>query len=686
MEKPKSGVDQLLEALMGSGVDVSSVGGSQSGQDSSASAETSGSGESNNADNQGRRAGNAGNPFAAFFGAPGAGGSGRGGRGGRGGEKVEVPFVEDIAQWGKKRIVIAAILAVIILLAAYWWFHPPINIHSIDTWMFIIIVVAILFVFFKARQRAFSRGTKSTDKNPKKAKVYKGLSYVPIVIVVIGVLGGILSLSIIPGNAAKYASILTIETDEFAEDIQEVNYSEIPIIDRETADLLGNKEMGTIPEYVSQFEVSDLYSQINYNQTPTRVSPLVYADLFKWLMNRENGIPAYVLVDMTTQEAEIVTLEDGQGMKYTESEPLARNIDRYVQLKYPFYMFDEKSFEIDEDGNPWWICPVQSRTIGLFGGTTISRVVLCNAVTGECVDYAIEDCPSWVDRAYPSDLLLQQYNWYGKYLNGWLNSFIGQSGVVQTTPGTDGEEGYNYIAKDDDVWVYTGVTSVTSDSSIIGFVLINQRTQEAHFYSVAGATETSAMSSAEGQVQNLRYSATFPILINVADQPTYFMALKDGEGLVKKFAMVDIESYQIVAVGDSVAACQNNYLELLASNGVDLPDDSAVSIGESATGVISKMTPVVLSGNSHYYVMLANSSSLYDFSVVSLPLIVTYDEGDTISFTYATDSEPYVVQTLVADDGTVVVAESEESSEDAQATGSEGSATETSSTTGTSAA
>jgi hypothetical protein len=683
MEKPKSGVDQLLEALMGSGVDVSSVGGSQSGQDSSASAETSGSGESNNAGNQGRRAGNAANPFAAFFGAPGAGGSGRGGRGG---EKVEVPFVEDIAQWGKKRIVIAAILAVIILLAAYWWFHPPINIHSIDTWMFIIIVVAILFVFFKARQRAFSRGTKSTDKNPKKTKVYKGLSYVPIVIVVIGVLGGILSLSIIPGNASKYASILTIETDEFAEDIQEVNYSEIPIIDRETADLLGNKEMGTIPEYVSQFEVSDLYSQINYNQTPTRVSPLVYADLFKWLMNRENGIPAYVLVDMTTQEAEIVTLEDGQGMKYTESEPLARNIDRYVQLKYPFYMFDEKSFEIDEDGNPWWICPVQQRTIGLFGGTTISRVVLCDAVTGECVDYAIEDCPSWVDRAYPSDLLLQQYNWYGKYLNGWLNSFIGQSGVVQTTPGTDGEEGYNYIAKDDDVWVYTGVTSVTSDSSIIGFVLINQRTQEAHFYSVAGATETSAMSSAEGQVQNLRYSATFPILINVADQPTYFMALKDGEGLVKKFAMVDIESYQIVAVGDSVAACQNNYLELLASNGVDLPDDSAVSIGESATGVISKMTPVVLSGNSHYYVMLANSSSLYDFSVVSLPLIVTYDEGDTISFTYNNESEPYVVQTLVTDDGTVVVAENEESSEDAQATGSEGSATETSSTTGTSAA
>lgn len=100
------------------------------------------------------------------------------------------------------------------------------------------------------------------------------------------------------------------------------------------------------------------------------------------------------------------------------------------------------------------------------------------------------DCPEWVDRVFPAELLIQQYNWWGAYNNGWLNSFLGQEGVVRTTPGTDGTLGYNYIAKDDDVWVYTGVTSATADNSIIGFVLVNQRTQESHFYSVSAPRRT----------------------------------------------------------------------------------------------------------------------------------------------------------------------------------------------------
>ncbi len=252
-----------------------------------------------------------------------------------------------------------------------------------------------------------------------------------------GVVGGLLSLAIIPGNAEKYSNVLKTDTLEFAQDIKEVDYNEIPVIDRDSAILLGNREMGSIPEYVSQFEVSTLYSQINYQGKPVRVSPLNYADLFKWFTNREAGIPAYALVDMTTQDAEIVRLGE-EPIHYSASEPLVRNIDRHVQLKYPFYMFDEKSFEIDEDGHPWWICPVQDYTIGLFGGRTISRVVLCDATTGETQDLAVEECPQWVDRVFPADLLIQQYNWWGTYNNGWLNSFLGQEGVVRTTPGTDG--------------------------------------------------------------------------------------------------------------------------------------------------------------------------------------------------------------------------------------------------------
>ena len=190
------------------------------------------------------------------------------------------------------------------------------------------------------------------------------------------------------------------------------------------------------------------------------------------------------------------------------------------------------------------------------------------------------------------------------------------------------------------MWVYTGVTSATADNSIVGFVLVNQRTAESHYYAVAGATETSAMESAEGQVQNLRYVSTFPLLINVANQPTYFMALKDGAGLVKKFAMIDIQRYQNVAVGDTVAETQKSYETLLATNGALSTKDLAESstYGET-TGVIRTMATAVVEGNSHYYVTLQNDNSIYDFGLPGAIAIVAYQVGDTITFTYV-ENEP----------------------------------------------
>lgn len=615
--KQTSGIDALLEALRQSGVNV-----------------------------DGR--------FDADAEAP-SDGAGRAGRGGGGGSQpphvhVEVPFADRMAAWGKKALIIAAIVIVLVGLAAYWWFHPPINIHSTDTWMFVAVFILLpLFLVFWSRSHSYKEGTAKVEANPGKAKAFKFASYVPVAVAVLGVLGAVMSLSIFPGNAEKYATVLQTTEDNFAQDIKEVNYSEIPVIDRDSAVLLGNREMGSIPEYVSQFEISPLYSQINYQSSPVRVSPLGYADLFKWFTNREAGIPAYALVNMTTQDAEIVRLEDNP-IHYSESEPLVRNIDRHVQLSYPFYMFDQKSFEIDDEGHPWWICPVQSRTIGLFGGTTIERVVMVDATTGETQDLAIGDVPQWVDHAYPTDLLLEQYNWSGKYKDGWLNSVFGQKNVVQTTPGTDGNLGYNYIAKDDDVWVYTGVTSATADNSIVGFVLINQRTAESHFYPVAGATEESAMQSAEGQVQNLRYQATFPLLINVSGQPTYFMALKDNAGLVKQFAMLDIQRYQNVAVGNTVAECQKAYQALLATNGV-LAESGVDTGAVEKQGTIAHIAQAVVEGNSHFYVKLDDGSAIYDFALPGLIEIVGYKEGDAITFTYVEAEPTNPVEEIVGADG-----------------------------------
>ena len=649
----QSGLDSLLEALRQSGMNTDGVGSGTGASDSASSGpQTPGSGSGAGAGASGSRGGVGGFggfPFGGFGGFGGAGngggrghggsGSGDGGDGGHGGPTVDFEFLaNDFHLPSKKWLALIIVLALLVIAGAYWWFHPAINIHSTDFWGFVFIVILLpLFLVFWMRSKQYKTGTKEVTKNEGKAKTFRILSFVPVAVVALVAIGALMSMAIFPGNAEKYSNVLKTDTLEFAQDIKEVNYSEIPVIDRDSAILLGNREMGSIPEYVSQFEVSNLYSQINYQGTPVRVSPLGYADLFKWFTNREGGIPAYALVNMTTQDAEIVRLEDSP-IYYSQSEPLVRNIDRHVQLSYPFYMFGEKSFEIDEDGHPWWICPVKDFTIGLFGGETISRVVLCDATTGETQDLAVADCPEWVDRVFPAELLIQQYNWWGAYNNGWLNSFLGQEGVVRTTPGTDGTLGYNYIAKDDDVWVYTGVTSATADNSIVGFVLINQRTAESHFYSVSGATEDSAMQSAEGQVQNLRYQATFPLLINVSGQPTYFMALKDDAGLVKQFAMLDIQRYQNVAVGNTVAECQKAYQALLATNGV-LTEEGVDTGSLEMQGTISTIAQAVMEGNSHFYVTLDEGEGIYDFALPGLIEIVGYKEGDTISFTYV-EAEP----------------------------------------------
>lgn len=572
-------------------------------------------------------------------GAGGAGGSqGPSAGGHRGGSEFEMLRTR-FAQMSKKALVVLAVVILIIAAFCYWWFHPPINIHSVDLWMFLAIFVLFpAFLVFFIFHQIYERGMGKREKNEKKAKRFKGLMVVPVIIALVGVLGAVASLTLFPGNAEKYSTILNTEDGDFATDIEQADYSTIPFIDRDSAVLLGNRTMGTMADYVSQFEISDLYSQINYQDAPVRVSPLNYADVFKWWSNHDTGIPAYVIVNMSTQDTQIVRLED--PIYYSDSDPFFNNVDRHVQLSHPFYIFGEKSFEIDDSGKPYWIYPVIDYTVGLFGGETVSRVVLCDASTGECQDLAIDEVPQWVDRAYPADLLIQQYNWSGALSGGWINSWLGQSGVKQTTPGSDGQLGYNYIAKDDDVWVYSGVTSATADNSIIGFVLINQRTAESKFYPVAGATEESAMSSAEGQVQNLKYESTFPLLINVDNQPTYFMALKDNAGLVKKYAMIDIQRYQNVAVGDTLEETEKSYKKLLRANGVSTDDDSgkATKTDGTATGTISLISPVVLDGNSHYYVMLNGDGTLYDCPVANVVDIVRYKEGDSVTLTVSGDN------------------------------------------------
>ncbi len=522
-------------------------------------------------------------------------------------------------------------LVLIIMAGIYYYVTlPAFNLHSGETWYLLAIFLVLLVLCYVARSgREYGIRSIVELREDKIFKIFLGII---VGLGLVYVVGSVLSSEIV--NASAYEKLMTVEEGTFTDDVEELSFDKIPLLDRDTATLLGDRKMGSMVEMVSQFEVDDIYSQINYKDNPVRVSPLKYASIIKWFTNMKDGIPAYIRINMASQNTELVKLKE--GMKYTTSDHFNRNIYRHLRFAHPTYIYGDLSFEIDEKGVPYWVAPVKKFKIGLFGGETVGKVVLCNAISGETTTYDVEDVPQWVDRVYSADLLVKLFNYYGTLKHGFFNSILSQKDCLSTT------DGYNYLAIDDDVWMYTGVTSVNGDQSNVGFVLANQRTMETKYYEVEGATESSAMSSAEGQVQNLKYSATFPLLLNISGEPTYFVALKDDAGLVKKYAMVNVQKYQIVAIGDSVSSCQDSYQELLLSNGLK-EEEKDTRKEEKISGRVEKIAQAVIDGTSHYYLILEGSDQIYDVSVADFLEVVKLDLGDSVSLKYKDNDDSKLV-------------------------------------------
>lgn len=505
----------------------------------------------------------------------------------------------------------------------YFYFElPALNFHAEEFYVFVFLLCAVYCVCAVLTSGFQGEGVKGYFGFVKKQCTIPFLVLVALIAAII--IGGLTSWVVI--RAGSYSKLLSIKDGDFASEVEEISYNQIPMLDEDSAARLGSRKLGELADMVSQFEILPSYTQINYQGRPVRVTSLAYGDLVKWFTNRSAGLPAYLIIDMVTQEAEVVRLDE--GMKYTTAEHFGRYLPRHLRFHYPTYMFADPVFEINEEGEPYWVCPRMVKTIGLFGGTDIQGAVLVNAVTGESQYY--EEVPNWVDHVYDANLIMEQYDYYGMYHNGFINSIFGQRDVTHTT------EGYNYIAIGDDVYMYTGVTSVTSDQSNIGFILSNQRTKETHFYSVAGATEASAQASAMSQVQQMRYVATFPLLLNIADQPTYFMSLKGEDGLVKMYAMVNVQQYNIVETGSTVAECEANYRRALADSGLisDGDAEAVPSDKEEISGAIAEIRTAVLDGNSYYFLRLEGQDTFYAVNAAENPLAVILNAGDQVTIAY----------------------------------------------------
>ncbi len=523
-----------------------------------------------------------------------------------------------------KKTIISLIIVAVLEFAAFYAFLPPLNIHSMEFWQFQG-VFAVMFLILTFTM------PKETDSGLKYNIVSKIVGIVIIIGVILVIVGNIISAKIF--NAGKYSSLIDIKDTKFENIIKPTDtITDVALMDTDSAKVVGQRAIGALSDVVSQYEISGDYSQIALKGEPMKVASLEYAGFFKWFNNRKDGIPGYVLVDAVDFEANYVKLE--KPIKYTPSGWFNDNLERHMRFKYPTAIFEGYYFELDEEGKPYYICPTMTAKVGMFGGYDVNGVVICDPCTGDCVKYDLDKVPNWVDRVYDGDLIQQKYNWYGELADGFWNSIIGQKDCKKAT------EDYGYKVMDNDVWIYTGVTSVIDDSSNIGFVMVNARTGKASYFNVAGAEEFSAMEAAEGQVQNLGYDAAFPSLINIDGRPTYFMVLKDKGSLVKQYALVDVKKYSIVATGTTQKDTLNTYRKLLKENGISAKTSTeSIEKQYAHQQVTVKNIRFANIGEDTYVYITDQNGNVYKEKFADDETLIFIQENDVIDIYYEETQE-----------------------------------------------
>ncbi|MDO4940792.1 MAG: hypothetical protein Q4E33_03770 [Erysipelotrichaceae bacterium] len=479
-----------------------------------------------------------------------------------------------------KKILYVAVI--VWAIALYLMFLPALNLHSLGFWIYLL----FCFVPFVLINFDYKSGP-----NSLKNKTY---IVIGIVVAVVIMLAGSIGTPLLGGLNA-YRNRISIPQSSDISDIEQFDKTQVQIIDKAVATSLADRVFGEMgADIVSQYDISDSYSSAVVNKRMYRLTPVEFSSTIKWIMTNSNGTPGYISVDVTDGETKFHEVE--AGLRYMPNACLLDNLRFHLRINYPTYIFGETKFEVDDDWNPYWVSEVMSYHF-IDKAPDVKGVVITNPINGECKYYDVKDIPSWVDNVYDASLICEQYNSYGRYINGIFN--FSQKGETSTT------DDYAYLQKDGHLWMYTGITSLGSDESNVGFIYVDMQDKDVIYIVSAGAEEYSARASAEGAVQEKRYSAVFPTMVNIDNEPVYFMGLKDNAGLIKAYAFVSYKNYQKVGVGDSVDEAYKNYT---GKNAIDVNDSKEISF------VVEDIAQAVVEGNSIYFIQ-TDKSEYYHCSI-----------------------------------------------------------------------
>jgi hypothetical protein len=442
----------------------------------------------------------------------------------------------------------------------------------------------------------------------------------------------IMSLAGLPMfRADKYHKLLgeVKEGKSFAQDLAPVAPDKIRIVDKDVAHRLGDKVLGEEPAlgsqvYIGEFQIQKVRDQLYW------VAPLEHSGFFKWMSNKK-GTHGYIMVS-STNERDVKLVREVKGkpvqIKYQMGGWFGDYLPRHLYLKgFITEGMDDYTFEIDDEGHPYWVVTLFKHEVG-FSGNNAVGIAVVDATSGEVKKYTAKTAPEWVDRIQPKNFIENQINSWGEYVHGYWN--FSNRDKLQAT------EGISLVyGNDNRSYWYTGITSVGSDESTIGFMLVDTRTKEATLYRQPGATENAAMQSAMGKVQEKGYQSSFPIMYNINGIATYVMSLKDQAGLIKMVAMVSVQDYSIVGVGDNLKDALRSYKDAYNNSGNKNPIVHDAKLAQKAAGKVLRISEDVSGGNSYYYMIIDNQADkiFIGNSNISRKLPLT-SVGDSISINF----------------------------------------------------
>lgn len=462
-----------------------------------------------------------------------------------------------------KKIIMAIVAFILILLAYMYIIVPPLNPlikEGASFISFILVAIGLAIFVFRAKtdinEFTSFRNVRIIGKNKK---------YILPAIFVITPIAFYIVVAIIAMplfTSEVYKNQLGDSTEKvYKEDVELLDIDTIPVVDKELATRLADRKLGEKTSLGSQVILGEPTIQ-KYKGKLVWAVPLEHSGFFKWLSNMQ-GTPGYILISATDQRD--VTFVEGHNIKYQFGAYF--NDDLLRKARFSGSLFDglmDYSFEIDEDGVPYYIVTTYVNKLGLSLKEATGAIII-NATTGMTSKYNINDIPEWVDRIQPEEIIIEQINNKGEYINGVFN--FSNKDKFRTSPGN------SIIYNNGKCYLFTGLTSVGADEAANGFIMVDMRTKESIIYKMSGATEYAATKSAEGKVQHLGYTATFPLITNINGVPTYFMALKDKEGLIKQYAFVSIDDYTTVGTGETKETALINYEKELRTNNNENPTE-----------------------------------------------------------------------------------------------------------------